>query len=217
MNLFFLNLKVGFLQWVENIRIALKYYGKKAYMKADLALFSLYFFENPFSISKRFHRLRQDPEVYVYGETPVTTFEKIAEEANIKHSDVVYELGSGRGRIAFWLSTYFQCKTVGIEEIPEFVLKANQVVEKQNIQNLSFICGNFLEADLSPGNVFYLYGTCLDDKTIEALAKKFKKGDKVISVSYPLTDYSNRFKIIKQFPAKFTWGYGDVTVQECVE
>lgn len=215
MNLFFLNLKVSVLQWIENLRIALKYYDKTAFMKADLALLSLYFFENPFSISKRFHRLREDPEVYVYGETPITTFEKIAKEANIKHHDVVYELGSGRGRIAFWLSSYLDCKTVGIEEIPDFVLKANQVIKKQGIQNLSFIGDNFLNVDFKPGNIFYLYGTCLDEETIEALTKKFKKGDKVISVSYPLTDYSNRFKILKQFPAKFTWGYGDVYIQEC--
>lgn len=212
-----LNLKVTVLQWIENVKIAAKYYSNKAFMKADIALLALYFFENPFSISKRFHRLRQDPEVYVYGETPVTTFEKIAKEANIKHQDVVYELGSGRGRVAFFIATYLDCKTVGIEEIPQFVLKANQVVKKQEIPNLTFKCENFLEADLTPGNVFYLYGSCLDDETITALAKRFKKGDKVISVSYPLTDYSDRFKIIKEFPAKFTWGYGDVTVQECIK
>lgn len=217
MNLFLLNLKVTFLQWLENIKVASKFYDHKAFLKADLALMSLYFFENPFSISKRFHRLREDPEVYVYGETPLTTFEKIAEEANIKHSDTVFELGAGRGRVAFWLAAYLDCKTVAIEEIPQFVKKANQVIQKQNIQNLTFLCENFLDADLSSGNVFYLYGTCLDDKTIEALAKKFKKGDKVISVSYSLSEYSERFKILKQFPAKFTWGWGDVTIQECIQ
>lgn len=206
-------MKVMVLNWIENCRIAYRYYDNGSFMRADLSLMAQYLFVNPFTLSKRFHQARQDGEVYVYGETPLSTFEEIAREAGINHSDVVYELGAGRGRIAFFIAAYLGCKTVAIEEIPEFVNKANKVAAKLGL-NLTFLCENFLEADLSDGNVFYLYGTCLDDETIRELAKRFKKGDKVITVSYPLTDYSDRFKVIKQFPAKFTWGYGDVTVQK---
>lgn len=213
MNLVLLNLKVSFLNLYDYLRTVIHFYPNINFAKADIALLSLYFFDNPFSISKRFHRLREDPEVYVYGETPIITLNKIAKEAQIKDTDTVYELGAGRGRAAFWFNRVIGCNTVAIEEIPDFVSRANQVIRKQNIQNLKFIHDDFIDADLSKGNVFYLYGIFLDDIAITKLANKLKDGDTVISVSYPLSDYSDKFRLVKHFPAKFTWGWGDVYIQ----
>lgn len=213
MNLLFLKLKVAFINALEYAKVLFRYYKYPKFAKADLALLSLYLLKNPFKVSKAFHEKRGDEELYVYGETPLTTLDLISSKAEILPTDTVFELGSGRGRTAFWLWGVLGCQVVAIEEIALFVQKANQVIHKQKLSNIVFKSEDFLESDLSSGNVFYLYGSALPDEAIEKLAKRFKKGDKVISVSYPLSDYNPEFKITHQFPAPFTWGWADVYIQ----
>ncbi len=208
-----LKFKVACLNGVEYAQVVFRYYKYPKFARADLALLSLYFFQNPFKISRKFHQKRGDEEVYVYGETPLTTLDLIAQKGDIQSSDVVYELGSGRGRTAFWLWGVLGCKVFAIEEIPDYVTYANQIVQRQKLENIAFINNDFLKTQLSKGNVFYLYGSALSDDTITALAARFKKGDKIITVSYPLTDYHPDFRVTHQFPAPFTWGWADVYIQ----
>src|SRR4051812_11578682 len=89
---------VFFREVIESVKIAKRYYRNRLFFRADIALKLLYFFHNPFSISKRFLQERGEKEVYAYGETPLTSWEIIARESGITAEDTVYELGSGRGR-----------------------------------------------------------------------------------------------------------------------
>jgi hypothetical protein len=78
---------------------------------------------------------------------------------------------------------------------------------------LCFSCADFLTADLSQATVIYLYGTCLKDTTIDALADRFStlsKEVKIITVSFPLSDYSSSFVTRQSFIASFPWGKGEV-------
>lgn len=202
---------------LENFR-SLKYYGKSQFRKADLLLLRQYLFRNPYKISKEFLVKKGEKEVYAYGETPLTTLDLIVRACHITPADTVFELGCGRGRGCFWLSCYLGCRTVGVEYIPEFVLKAKKVQQTLKIANLEFRLGDILEADYSGATVLYLYGTCYDDPFLKQLIKRFKKlpkGIKIISISYPLTDYApHLFEVTKVFEAPFTWGVGHVYLQQ---
>ena len=75
-----------------------------------------------------------------------------------------------------------------------------------------------MQTDLKKATVIYLYGTCLEDHTIKALISRFKQvapGTRIITVSYALSDYTDQplFETMKRFPARFTWGEGDVYIQ----
>ena len=64
--------------------------------------------------------------------------------------------------------------------------------------------------------MIYLYGTCLREKQIKALCRRFEKlpkGTRVITVSYPLTDYTEGYEVISCFSAPFTWGDTEVYLQ----
>ena len=74
--------------------------------------------------------------------------------------------------------------------------------------------GDFLKADLSDATVLYLYGTCLPEDTITSLCKKIPKGCKTISVSFPLSDYDNRFQLLKTIPAVYPWGETEVYIEK---
>lgn len=216
--LFGLNLKVKFRNFIEYLQVVYRYYRKPSFAKVDLSLVLMYLFDNPFSISRRFFVHQQNSEEFTYGETPLTTFDKIAKEARITEQDKVYELGCGRGRVCFWLNSLIGCRVVGLELVPEFVVRAKRIQKKLKLDKISFKEGNFLKSDFKEATVIYLYGTCLEEKSIRDLITRFKdlpKGARIITVSYALSDYTNEplFETMKRFPAKFTWGEGDVYIQ----
>jgi hypothetical protein len=202
---------------IEYLKVIWKYYRNPTFAKADLILLSQYLWSNPFRISRRF--LMQKGLDAPYGETPLTTTEQIAHEAGITSSDVVYELGSGRGRAAIWLQTFMGCELVGIEMIPTFVSRAQKVVASCHLPKLSFRLEDMLTVDLTRATVVYLYGTCLTDQEIHQLIgnlQQLPSGARVITVSYTLTDYLDKenflFQDCKSFPASFNWGTTDIYI-----
>jgi len=211
--LLWLNVVVTKRNFVEYIKVVFRYYSNFSFMKTDISLLTHYLFKNPFRMSKHFLVKKGEEEVYAYGETPLTTLEMIAKECAITPDDTVFELGSGRGRNCFWLHHFIGCKVVGIEWVPSFVRHANSVQKE-----ISFRHEDMFESDLSGATVIYLYGTSLSDDKIKKLSQKLSSlppGTRIITVSYPLSDYcpEGPFEVMRLFPAKFTWGKADVYLQ----
>lgn len=216
---FFELLWVNFIVLIKNtiefFKVAFRYYGSFSFLKSDISLRLMYLFHNPFKISKRFLIKKGSDEIYTYGETPLTTMEMIAKECGIGAQDCVFELGCGRGRTCFWLNSLIGCSVVGIEYIPEFVERADWIKNRLGLTNIQFRLADMTKTEFAGATVCYLYGSCLDDKSIEKLAEHFSKlpkGTKIITVSYPLSDYGNHQSIVlvKRFSAPFTWGNADV-------
>ena len=159
-----------------------------------------------------------EEEIYVYGETPLTTLDTIAKRCEISSSDIFFEVGCGRGRTCFWLSCFIQCKVVGIDYIPEFIQKANETKLAFDLHEVKFLKQNILKVDYTLATVIYLYGTCYERSFIEKLIKKFIKcaaGTKIITISYSLNEYSKQplFEIVTKLSCNYTWGQADVYIQ----
>lgn len=214
MNLLFLSIRTRWRIFTESINVACTDYKNSAYRKADLKLLWRYLFDSPFSISKQWALEHESEQIYTYGETPIPGLRKIVKECEITSDDHVYELGCGRGRACIWLRHIIGCKVTGIECIGEFMRRVQDLQDEK----LAFFESDFLEADLENATVIYLNGTMLPRLEIHKLAKKLatlKAGTKVITVSYPLTQYSpeGTFKVIKEFSVEFHWGTGSVYLQ----
>jgi SAM-dependent methyltransferase len=188
-------------------------------MRIDLLLLLKYVGRNPFHISKNFLIEKGEEDVYVYGETPLTTLDKIAHAFKISSTDILYELGCGRGRGCFWFSSFIGCQVVGIDYIPEFIQTAqilkNKFSEKEKVH---FRCEDILKANYEKASVIYLYGTCYESIFIKKLIKRFsklKKSTKIITVSYALNEYCERplFETVKKIECQYTWGKAEVYLQ----
>ena len=185
------------------------FYWKERFKEVDLKFSKIFSFQNPYRISRKYLQEKGEKEIHVYGETPLTTLRLIAEECGIKSSDFVIEMGCGRGRSCFFLSEYLGCKVHGIERIGKFVDSARKVAKESHCENISFSNEDMAESDLGAASVIYLYGSSLSDEEISVLIKKFEKvspSTKIITVSYPLSDYSKKFNTSKKFSASFPWG-----------
>lgn len=205
----------SFKKLIEELKVKRRYYLDEKFKQVDRALLSYYSNNNPYQISKRFLVQKGESQVHAYGETPLTSLEEIGIECEFTASDRVVELGCGIGRGVFFLAHRFGCSVLGIEWIPEFVENATRIA--RSYENVFFSCEDMLQCDLQGANVVYLYGTCLDDISIKALIANFKtlpKGTKIITVSYPLTEYEmEEFKVLKEFTVAYPWGKAKVFLQ----
>ncbi len=195
-----------------------RYYGNEQFAALDRALLTAYIFKNPYVISKKYLKNRQAKELHTYGETPLTTYETIAREVDIQPTDTFLELGSGRGRGALFLHHFYKCQVIGIERIPQFVKLARHLSQKYEQNGATFICGDMLQVNIPQEvNIVYLYGSSLADSEIIQLVSRLKtlpSGTKVVTVSYPLTDYDNEaFTLEKTFPVSFPWGETEAYLQ----
>ena len=210
--------KVKIFNFIEYLYVIFKYYSNFSFFKADLYLLHFYLFKSPFSISKNYLTLIGDKNLYTYGETPLTTLDYIARKCRLSSKDTVFELGCGRGRTCIWLNLFIGCSVVGIDFVPGFIGRANQVKDRFHLSGVHFREEDILQSDLSGATVIYLYGTCYSSSFIKTLIGHFAElpqGAKFITVSYSLSEYTSLplFEVIECFPAKFTWGEADVYLQ----
>jgi SAM-dependent methyltransferase len=216
--LILINLKVKLFTLFEYSRVLITYYPRNfEFFKIDTYLLGSYLFSNPFTVSKEYLVSQGEEDIYAYGETPLTTLDQITQKCQLSSEDIVYELGCGRGRTCFWLHQFIGCSVIGIDYVPLFIEKANQIKNHFHLSRIDFRLENFLESDFKTATVIYLYGTCLPTPVIYSLIQRFSAlplGTKVITVSYALTDYAidSEFEVIEHFLARFTWGVTDVYV-----
>jgi SAM-dependent methyltransferase len=122
------------------------------------------------------------------------------ELAPLSSSDVVYDLGSGDGRLLFAALENGAETCVGIDIDPERVNEAKKAARSKGLDGkVTFIEADVLETDLSSATVIlcYLYSTAS-----AALRSKFEKelkpGTKIIMESFPVPGWKPvRFHIIK--------------------
>ncbi len=183
-----------------------------SFIPFDRALKRAYRFQNPYHLCRR----RQT----VYGETPIPLFARIAEACRIHSEDLVFEIGCGRGRGALFLSQLCNCQVRGIDWVPFFIRTANAVVAYADPPlHVTFLCEDMHSVDYSKATVIYLYGTCLADEEIVSLASLFEKlpsRTKIVTVSYPLSEYSPRFHVLDQFTGQFPWGEGEIYINTTI-
>lgn len=208
----FLSVKVKLQALLWQWQVKKNYYCNEAFKKSDRMLLRAYLFKNPYQISKRFMRGRGEKDIHVYGETPLKVYDQIAKRWGIQKEHRFVELGCGRGRGLSFLSNLYGCECVGIEWIKEFVEIARRALPFLKIYNEDFMTSQKIYGDF-----IFFYGTCLDEDKILALCERFlklKKRSKVITVSFGLNEYHEKFKVVDVFEAVFPWGRGDIFLNQ---
>jgi ribosomal protein L11 methylase PrmA len=110
------------------------------------------------------------------------------ELVNLLPSDVVYDLGSGDGRLLFAALEKGAGRVIGIDIDPERVLSARENAVKKGFQDrATFIESDVLNANLADASVVFCY---LCTAASEALKPKFeselKTGTRVVMESFPV-------------------------------
>lgn len=208
-SLFKTYLEVKKFNFKEQLFIVLNFYKNIRFCIADLLFLLFYLFINPYRVSKKFLKRKNEQNIHLYGETPLSTFAKIVKNCNVRSKDTFLELGSGRGRCALWLSVFVGCNVEAVEWIPLFQKIGFFISRITGSKKIRFYSEDMFTFDLKNPDIIFLYGTCLEEGEIYQLIDKFKKMNgkvKIITISYPLSQYDSSFKALKRFSVEFPWG-----------
>lgn len=131
-------------------------------------------------------KAERTPDV-VYVPTPNDVVAKLLETAQVKKTDVVYDLGCGDGRIVVTAAKKFGCKAVGFDIDPQRVREARENVAKAGVGDLVEIRQeDIFKLDLSPASVVTLYLLpSLNVKLIPQL-EKLKSGSRIVSHDFDM-------------------------------
>jgi len=206
---FWITPKVLRFSFKEERKVKRLFHQNESFQKADLFLKSLYRFKNPYLICKRYMKERGSSFVHAYGETPLTVFHQMFEKGGLKEEDCFVDLGCGRGRGVLFASLTKNCNSMGVERIPVFCEKAQSTHTKKT----AFFCQEICDFDMQLGSFFYFYALCLEEEELEAAVsqlEKMKEGSKLITVSFPVTEYSLQFELLSSWEATYPWGKTDL-------
>ena len=140
-----------------------------------------------------------------YIPTPEILVQTMLQAADVKPGDVVYDLGSGDGRIVIAAAKSFGAHAVGVELRPDLCRKAELRVKAMGLEDLvKIVPGNFLHVDLSPATVVTIYLlTSSNERLKPNLEKYLRPGARVVSNDYPMKGWrESRLRIVKMGSAE---------------
>jgi tRNA G37 N-methylase Trm5 len=132
-------------------------------------------------------RRNQAPDV-IFVPTPQEVVDEMLRLANVKKGDVLYDLGSGDGRIPVTAAKKFGVRAVGIDIDPERIQEANENAKKNGVTNLvKFRNEDLFQADFHEATVVTLYLLPdLNVKLMPRLMEQLKPGTRVVSHQFDM-------------------------------
>jgi protein-L-isoaspartate O-methyltransferase len=132
--------------------------------------------------------LKQMRTAAFFSPTPWAVCRQMLEFAQVQPVDVVYDLGSGDGRIPIMAAQEFGSKAVGIELDQKLVRHAEEKVRDYGLEGrVAFRAVDFFKAELHDATVVTLYLlTQVNGHLGPRLASQLAKGTRVVSLDYPI-------------------------------
>ncbi len=139
-----------------------------------------------------------------YVPTPWVIVQEMLKLADIRGEDVVYDLGSGDGRLVITAAKRFGARGVGVELQRELVEMARVSAEREGVADrVKFVQGDLFETDIRSANVVMLY---LLPRFVTRLVPKFraelKPGTRIVSHDYPLAPWPPDKELAMDVPEK---------------
>jgi cyclopropane fatty-acyl-phospholipid synthase-like methyltransferase len=109
----------------------------------------------------------------------------------VKRGDVLYDLGSGDGRIPIAAAKQFGVRGVGIDIDPERIAEANANAKEAGVANLvRFRQEDLFRANISEATVVTLYLLpSLNEKLMPKLLADLKPGTRIVSHAFLMGDW----------------------------
>ena len=123
------------------------------------------------------------PNLAPYFPTPMSVVKAMLELGELQPGELLYDLGSGDGRIVIMASQSFGARAVGFEIDPKLVHQSRQRIAKRKLTDLASIeQQDLMEADFSKPDVITVYLLpASNDKIQPFLEEQVKPGARIIS------------------------------------
>jgi len=139
-----------------------------------------------------------------YVPTPWAIVDEMLKLADIRAEDVVYDLGSGDGRLVITAAKRFRARGVGVELQTELVEMARIGAKHEGVADrVKFVQGDLFETDIREASVVMLY---LLPRFVTRLVPRFRAelrpGTRIVSHDYPLAPWPPDKELAMDVPEK---------------
>lgn len=133
----------------------------------------------------------QEGKIVPYVPTPQAVVDRMLELAEVKKGDVVYDLGSGDGRIVVTAAKKYGVKAIGFEIDPQRIKESHENIKKAGVENLVEIRQQDIRTvDLSAATVLTMYLLPEVNLMIRPnIWKQMKPGSRVVSHDFDMGDW----------------------------
>ena len=132
----------------------------------------------------------RSPDV-IFVPTPQEVVDAMLKLAKVTKNDVVYDLGSGDGRIPITAAKTYGARGVGIDIDPQRIKEATENLKNSGVgDRVKFLNQDLFTTDISEATVVTLYLlTRLNEKLKPKLLKDLKPGTRVVSHAFDMGDW----------------------------
>lgn len=123
-----------------------------------------------------------------YVSTPHTVIYAMLDLAKVNQNDVVYDLGSGDGRIVITAAKSAGARGTGVELRPELVQRSRENAKRAGVDDrVRFLQQDIFQTDLSEATVVMLYLLPeINIKLRPKLLRELKPGTRIVSHSFDM-------------------------------
>ena len=131
--------------------------------------------------ARQFTPTRQPDAPYV--PTPDSVVDAMLALAHVTSSDVVYDLGSGDGRIPIAAARQHGARGVGIEMNSMLIQRSNDNLKRAGVEDrVRFVYGDLFETDISEATVVTLFlFPSLNERLIPKFRRELRPGTRIVS------------------------------------
>src|SRR5215216_4158526 len=131
----------------------------------------------------------RSPDV-IFVPTPQEVVDAMLEVAKVTKNDVVYDLGSGDGRIPVTAAKVYGARGIGIDIDPQRIKEANANAQAAGVTDkVKFLNQDLFTTDISEATVVTLYLLpSLNVKLMPKLMKELKPGTRIVSHAFDMGD-----------------------------
>jgi SAM-dependent methyltransferase len=130
------------------------------------------------------------PDIH-FVPTPTPIVDAMLKLARLAPTDVIYDLGSGDGRIVITAAQKYGARGIGIEIDAGLIKEATKNARKAGVaDHVTFLQADLFRTDLSGASVVTLFLSPSINRRLEAkLKRELKPGSRIISHRFPFDDW----------------------------
>jgi SAM-dependent methyltransferase len=149
---------------------------------------------------------QRPPDIY-YTPTRQAVAEAMLALAGVGPRDVVYDLGSGDGRLVILAAQLRGARGVGIEIQPALVARSRELAQEAEVEGrVRFVEGDLYTADIAEATVVTLYLSFgITREITPRLRRELAPGTRIVSQQFRLADWPPERSVVVEGAELFLW------------
>jgi len=142
-----------------------------------------------------------------YVPTPQPVVDAMLKVAKVNKNDVVYDLGSGDGRIVITAAQNYGTRGVGIDIDPQRIKEANENAQKAGVTDrVKFVQQDLFNTDFSEATVVTLYLLPeINERLRPILLKQLKPGTRIVSHAFDMGNWKPNQTLTVEGKSVYYW------------